>query len=132
MTDEVNKKTDEKIYSLKEAAVYCGLSEWTLNKAIKDGHLLANTVSSVRGTKKYMVPESALFDWIEHRKEYRKPRTLKEKAFVIGQYKEMDINELAGELLNRINEAYRRGYSDGQHAAKVEMLKKLNEVGTDA
>lgn len=132
MTENQEFNTSEKIYTLKQAAEEAGLSTWTLNRAVKDGHLQHHTVAC-RGGFKYMIPESALFDWIEHRHEYYKePKPRRAKEFVARKYSEMDISELAGELLNRIKEAYQQGYEDGMHNAKVEFLKKLNEVGGEA
>lgn len=117
--------TTEKHYTVKQAAEECGVSTTAIKTAIRKERLKASTVP---GTGKYgwqyLISESDLFEWLEHREE-RNPRQL---TFIKNQYKDMTVEQLAGRLLNMVNEAYKQGYDDGMHEAKVEMLKKLNEV----
>ena len=115
----------EKFYSTKQAAEECGVSLNTIKRAIKNEELKANTVPGMgKYGWKYMISETDLFEWIEHGHE----RTAKQSKIVKQKYSEMTVEQLAGRLLNMVQEAYKQGYEDGMHSAKVEMLKKLNEV----
>lgn len=115
----------EKHYTVKQAAEECGVSTATIKSAIKNERLKASTVPG--GGKygwQYMISETDLFEWLEHRGE----RNHRQLTFIKNQYKDMTVEQLAGRLLNMVQEAYKQGYEDGMHSAKVEMLKKLNEV----
>ncbi len=131
-------RTDEKYYALKEAAKECGVSIETLRRACADGHLKGSQVP-YRGGWSWRITEKAMFDWLEHRGEFRKPRekrSKKTKEFVAKKYSEMDISEFAGEFMNRIQEAYNAGLAEGERIgieegkkiAKAKMAKCCNEL----
>ena len=121
----MNMNETEKYYTTKQAAEECGVSLNTIKRAIKNEELKANTVPGMgKYGWKYMISETDLFEWIEHGHE----RTAKQSKIVKQKYSEMTVEQLAGRLLNMVQEAYKQGYEDGMHSAKVEMLKKLNEV----
>lgn len=119
----------EKWYTTAQAAEECNVVKSTLTRAIRDGRLVASEVPSQgrKGTK-YMISETALFEWLEHGggKEKGDVRT---KRYVAKKYTDMSIEELAGELLRRLQEAYNQGYADGQKNQKREIMDMLKGVG---
>lgn len=121
----MNMNETEKYYTTKQAAEECGVSLNTIKRAIKNEELKANTVPGMgKYGWKYMISETDLFEWIEHGHE----QTARQSQIIKQKYNEMTVEQLAGRLLNMVQEAYKQGYEDGMHSAKVEMLKKLNEV----
>lgn len=115
-----------KYLTVKQAAEECGMSVNQIKRACKNGELKASEVAgSGRYGWQYMIAEDDLVEWVENRPSGRRTNTV---VVYTKDPSDMTVNDIAGEILNRIQEAYNKGYSDGMHQAKVEMLKKLNEV----
>ena len=129
--------TSEKYYSIPEAAKELGLSQQLLRNAINKNELNASQIpfSNNMGYK-YMVCESNLLKWLEHRDEFkaerkknRPKRTRRTKAFVAKKYEEMSITEFseefAGQFLNKIQEAYNAGIKEGERRMKAKIMEAL-------
>lgn len=122
----------DKYLTVKQAAEECGISENAIKRYCKTGEIKASEVASNKGRYgwKYMIKEDDLYEWVMHRDTVE--RTHREKKIVKQAYRNMSLEEMAGELLNRNQSAYKAGYDDGYKAgityAKQEMLKAIKEV----
>ncbi len=129
--EEMNvQNTSEKYYTVKQAAEECGISDHTIKRCAKNGELKATEVQTGQGRYgwAYRIAESDLLEWLENREKKTKTVHPRTEKFVEKQYADMTLEQLAGKLLKMVQDAYNKGYEDGKHAAKVGMLKRLNEV----
>lgn len=119
MTNEP-MKTDEKYYPLKEAAKQAGCSQETLRKAIVQKHLPASQLPSGKGGMMYMISETNLLDWMENRKKFQS---------AIHGVTDLTIEDLAHEILARVQKAYEDGYKAGIRDTKAKYKELLKELG---
>lgn len=110
----------EKYYSIMEAARMIGCDYSTLQKACKDGKISdvrEMPASHGRGST-FMISEFRLREWDKTRR--RRTDGVKPS--------ELTIEELAEELINRIQKAYDDGYKAGRKDQRSEMLNALKGV----
>lgn len=110
----------EKWYHAKEAAREYGIGYSTITRAIRDGKLKTTKVSG-QGRSGFvdLISETSLNEYV---------KTLKQRKTIITGVTELTVDDLAGELLKRINDAYERGYKDGMATAKKEIKERLKGI----
>lgn len=110
----------EKWYHAKEAAREYGIGYSTITRAIRDGRLKTTKVSGKSRTGFVdLISETLLNEFV---------KTMKERKTIINGVTDLTVDDLANELLKRINDAYERGYKDGMATAKKEIKERLKEI----
>lgn len=110
----------EKWYHAKEAAREYGIGYSTITKAIRDGKLKTTKVSGQGRTGFVdLISETSLNEYVKN---------MKERKTIINGVTELTVDDLANELLKRINEAYERGYKDGVATAKKTINERLKGI----
>lgn len=114
----------EKWYDIATAAKEAGVSRPTLTKAAREGRLRASQVSGGRGKTghHYLISESALIEWMNDRK------SVKDTVAAVNAVHMSTVEELAAELNKRIQDAYDKGFRDGEKATKNAMQKSLKDL----
>lgn len=119
--------SNEKIFNLPQAAEEAGVALETIRKAIKKGTLPAQTISvGTKGYTKYMVAETDLLNWVENRPTIKEER--KNKVAQTRTVSDLTIEELGGELLNKIKLSYDEGYKKGFEDARKMILEAVKGV----
>ena len=119
--------SSERIYNLQQAAREAGVAIETIRKAIKAGHLPAQTIPfGTAGRVKYMVTENDLLNWVENRPTVRETRP--NKVSQTRDISDLTIEELGGELFNKIKKAYDDGYKRGYKDAKKKIIEAIKEA----
>jgi hypothetical protein len=119
--------SNEKIYNLPQAANEAGVAKETIRAAIKKGELPAQTISfGTKGRVKYMVAETDLLNWVEKRPSLKEER--KNKVAQTRSISDLTIEELGGELLNKIKLSYDEGYKKGFEDARKMILEAVKGV----
>lgn len=112
----------EKWYTTKEACVEAGVSQYTINNAIRAGKLVATPISdSSRYGYHYLISESALFDWIEDRDSVKVEFSPKVMSLATAE-------DIAKEIADRIQKAYDAGFKEGMKQAKAQMMVSVKEI----
>ena len=112
----------EKHYTVKQASEYLGVDYSSINKACHAGKINCSTIPSPtnHGTT-FLISETALTEWYVNRRE-RGTRTS------TNTIAEMTVEDLANEILKRIQGAYDEGYRQGRKAQRAEMLDALKGI----
>lgn len=110
----------EKWYTLAEASQYAGVHDKTLYAAIKKGTLSASQISDGGGRYgfHYMISESALLEWVEHRD------TIK----VASVPSELTIDTVSEWITAQIQKAYEAGFKNGMNTAKSQMQEAVKGI----
>lgn len=111
---------NEKFVTIKRAAEICHVADQTIRNAITKGTLACTKVPSgdSRGEKMF-VNYDELMEWFDKRKK---------RITTIPGVSELTIDDLAEELLKRIQKSYDDGYAAGVAAAKTEISNALKAV----
>lgn len=101
---------NEKYYNVKQASERFGLSYQTIYSACKHKRL---DCRELNGT--YMIAETAMLDYINNRKA----------RIIVPTYSQLTVDDLAEEILKRINDAYEKGYEAEKKDAKQTLSEAL-------
>ncbi len=114
------KNPKEKCYTVQQAATFIGCDYSTLNKACHANRVVCHEIPKGSGNgNTFMIYESDLLEWDKTRMRKSAPS----KAST-----ELTVEELATELINRIQKAYDDGYKAGRRDQRDEMLNALKGV----
>lgn len=105
---------NERFFTVKQAAQESGLTYGAIYSACKEGRIGCRNVNNT-----YMIGETALRTYIDHRR----------KRITTTNESELTIDDLAEELLKRIQDAYDRGKADGRKEAREEFMSAFKSVG---
>ena len=110
----------QKWYKAYEAAKEFGISVTTVRNAIRDGKLTTTKVSGKSPTGFIdLIPETAL---VEFMKNYTARKT------VVNEVSSLTIDDIAEDILKRIQDAYDKGFKDGCAKTKNEFLAAVKGV----
>ena len=117
----------EKIFTLQQASKEAGLSPETIRQAVKKGLLPAQTISfGTAGRVKYMIAETDLLNYIENRPTISETRS--NKVAQTRSISDLTLEELGGELFNKIKKSYDEGYKKGYEDAKKKIIAAIKEA----
>lgn len=124
---EEHYNTSEKIFNLQQASKEAGVATETIRKAIIRGVLPAQTISfGTAGRVKYMITETDLINWVEKRPTIKEERS--GKVSQTRSIEDLTLEELGGELFNKIRDAYNQGYKKGFEDARKMILEAVKGV----
>ena len=110
----------QKYITIKKASEICHLSDQTIRNAINKGALNCTRVPSGNSNgDKMFVDYNELMEWFDNRKK---------RITTIPGVSDLTIDDLAEELLKRIQKAYDEGYKAGVEAAKAEYANAFKAV----
>ena len=110
----------EKYYTVKQATEGIGISGQTITKAIRDKQLKASEIpAGGRRGYTYRIAETDLIEWMDNRKK---------RMTIIPEVTTMTVDDVANEILARIQKAYDDGFKAGVKHAKAEMLGAIKGV----
>jgi excisionase family DNA binding protein len=115
MSEVITNIGGEKYYTCKQASEEFGLSYAAIYSACKDGRINARQTG-----RSYMVSESDIREYIENRKK---------RIVVDTSLSEWSVEDIANEILKRIEDAYERGVKDGKKAMRDEFTQAFKSVG---
>jgi hypothetical protein len=111
---------NQKYITIKRASEICHVTDQTIRNAIAKGKLSCTKVPSGNSNgDKMFVDYDELMVWIDNRKK---------RITTIPGVSDLTIDDLAEELLKRIQKAYDEGYKAGVAAAKEEFSNALKAV----
>jgi predicted site-specific integrase-resolvase len=103
----------EKYYTIKQASENFGIAYATIYSACKQKRIDCRQVNDT-----YMISESSMREYIDHKK----------KRMTVPSNSRLTIDDIAEEIIKRINEAYDTGYADGRKAAKAVFTDALKDL----
>ena len=115
----ITEEQKEKHYTVKEAVERVGCEYSVLNKACHNGRIKCSPVPSSHGTT-FLIAESDLVDWNNSRMRRTNSPT---KAL-----SDLSVEDLAAEIMNRIQRARDEGYRQGRKDARAEFMSAFKDI----